>query len=101
MNCVSGDWLHRHFMDACQTYQECQIKLSAIYDQQNPFIQDNNESTHYTQGFLEEQWHKERVYYLTRNNIREAQKVELGRLLSLQEDLNDAWLVILLMFHER
>jgi hypothetical protein len=44
----------------------------------------------YTNQYFEEQWQDERNYHLN-SNTSERHEVELGRLLSLEENLRRAW----------
>jgi hypothetical protein len=69
---------------------ECEFKLSHIYDQINPFANEDAPEN-YTPAFFETQWISERSYYLNRDRLKEEQKIELGRLLALEEDLTAAW----------
>ncbi|EFP88052.2 uncharacterized protein PGTG_13856 [Puccinia graminis f. sp. tritici CRL 75-36-700-3] len=63
-------------------------KLNSICNQTNPFSEGGE---NYTQDFFQQQWILERSYYQNRNNEKAQQKLELGRLLNLEEDLNAAW----------
>ncbi|WAQ84054.1 hypothetical protein PtA15_4A505 [Puccinia triticina] len=82
------EWMNRHLDQAHAYLNECQVKLNEIYNQTNPFAE---EGECYSQAFFEQQWVLERTYYRDRNNEKVEQKLELGRLLTLEEDLNAAW----------
>ncbi|KAA1115109.1 hypothetical protein PGT21_031637 [Puccinia graminis f. sp. tritici] len=83
-----SEWMNRRLDQAHNYMNECQVKLQILYEQPNPYSEANEK---YTKHFFEEQWALERQYYEDRNHEKEEQKVELGRLLTLEEDLNKAW----------
>ncbi|PLW25542.1 hypothetical protein PCASD_23365 [Puccinia coronata f. sp. avenae] len=84
----AGDWTQRHFQQAMDTIDECEAKLANIYGQPNPF---SDPPGSYNQEFFQAQWALERDYYRNRNDQQVQKRLELGRLLSLEEDLNNAW----------
>jgi hypothetical protein len=85
---IQGDWTQRHFQQAMDTIDECEAKLANIYGQPNPF---SDPPGSYNQEFFQAQWALERDYYRNRNDQQVQKRLELGRLLSLEEDLNNAW----------
>ncbi|KAA1075235.1 hypothetical protein PGT21_031896 [Puccinia graminis f. sp. tritici] len=82
------EWMNRRLDQAHNSIIECTTKLNSICNQSNPFSEGGE---NYTQDFFQQQWVLERAYYQNRNNEKAQQKLELGRLLTLEEDLNTAW----------
>jgi hypothetical protein len=79
-------WLHNHLKKSQNVIQECTEKLEGIYTRFNHFTDET-----YTPHFFEAQWENERQYHTSRDNNRDDQKLELGRLLTLEEYLINAW----------
>ncbi|WAQ85421.1 hypothetical protein PtA15_6A49 [Puccinia triticina] len=71
---------------ALESIESCSVKLQEIYQHFNHYCDEN-----YTPQFLEAQWIAERNYYSNRDHAKEEQKLELGRLLVLEQDLIEAW----------
>ncbi|PLW51510.1 hypothetical protein PCASD_00398 [Puccinia coronata f. sp. avenae] len=82
----SAKWLHNRLKKSQNVIQECTEKLEGIYTRFNHFTDET-----YTPHFFEAQWENERQYHTSRDNNRDDQKLELGRLLTLEEDLINAW----------
>jgi hypothetical protein len=61
--------------------------LQKLQTQPNPYTPGTN----YTNEFLEHQWQQEKAYHLNSDQSSDRQKVELGRLLCLEAELNQAW----------
>ncbi|OAV86744.1 hypothetical protein PTTG_03001 [Puccinia triticina 1-1 BBBD Race 1] len=80
------DWMHEHLQLALESIESCSVKLQEIYQHFNHYCDEN-----YTPQFLEAQWIAERNYYSNRDHAKEEQKLELGRLLVLEQDLIEAW----------
>lgn len=80
------DWMHRHLQQAIDSMEECQVKLQEIYGRFNHFSDEC-----YTSQFFEAQWIAERSYYGNRDHVKEEQKIELGKLLALEQDLIEEW----------
>jgi hypothetical protein len=70
---------------------KCEAKLATIYRQRNPF---SDPTENYNQAFFQSQWALERDYYWNRNDQQVQKQLELGRLPSLEQDLNNAWQVV-------
>ncbi|WAQ89617.1 hypothetical protein PtA15_11A307 [Puccinia triticina] len=71
---------------AIDSMEECQVKLQEIYGRFNHFSDEC-----YTSQFFEAQWIAERSYYGNRDHVKEEQKIELGKLLALEQDLIEEW----------
>ncbi|WAR58589.1 hypothetical protein PtB15_5B823 [Puccinia triticina] len=71
---------------AMDSIESCYIKLQKIYQRFNHYCNEN-----YTPQFLEAQWIAERNYYSNRDHAKEEQKLELGKLLVLEQDLIETW----------
>ncbi|PLW40754.1 hypothetical protein PCASD_09338 [Puccinia coronata f. sp. avenae] len=84
----AGDWTQRHFQQAIDMINKCEAKLATIYRQRNPF---SDPAENYNQAFFQSQWALERDYYWNRNDQQVQKQLELGRLPSLEQDLNNAW----------
>ncbi|OAV99585.1 hypothetical protein PTTG_11754 [Puccinia triticina 1-1 BBBD Race 1] len=61
--------------------------LEKLYTQSNPYMPGNN----YTKEFLENQWQQEKSYHLNSDQSSDRQKIELGRLLCMEAELEQAW----------
>ncbi|WAR59523.1 hypothetical protein PtB15_11B163 [Puccinia triticina] len=79
-------WLLRHLEQALNCIVDCQSRLDLLYQSPNQYTTEN-----YTQTFLEEQWTKERNHYKNCKDDEVDQAIELGKLLSLEDELRTAW----------
>ncbi|KAH9822293.1 hypothetical protein DFH28DRAFT_1180610 [Melampsora americana] len=83
----SGQWLRRRFDNAVKVMKEAQAALTSLYAMPNPCLPGTN----YSADFFREQWVAEREAYASKEAVLLTQKLELGRLLSLQDELNLEW----------
>ncbi|EGG03473.1 uncharacterized protein MELLADRAFT_109335 [Melampsora larici-populina 98AG31] len=83
----SGKWLLARMNQAISTEQKSQTILTNIYALPNP----HKEGEKYTEEFFIEQWAAERKAMLDPKSRQEEQKLELGELLCLEDDLDIAW----------
>ncbi|KAH9809801.1 hypothetical protein DFH28DRAFT_1186335, partial [Melampsora americana] len=80
-------WLSKRFRNAMKVLREAQAVIKSLCTLPNPAQPGQN----YTAAFFRGQWTVEREAYSSKQAILMKQKLELGRLLSLQDQLNDAW----------
>ena len=86
-----GEWLRSKLDAATQKTEEAQQHLTQLHAIQNP---SGINGKQYTNEFFMQQWTQEQEYHCeTRASCRQKQKKELGRLLSLQDKLENAWYV--------
>ncbi|KAH9822518.1 hypothetical protein DFH28DRAFT_922812 [Melampsora americana] len=83
----AGKWLLARMNQAISKTQKSQTLLTNIYAQANP----HKEGKKYTEELFIEQWAAERKAMLDPKSQQEEQKLELGELLCLEDDLDIAW----------
>ncbi|EGG07133.1 uncharacterized protein MELLADRAFT_106193 [Melampsora larici-populina 98AG31] len=89
LRCVLlGLWLLRRYRNAVKVLGEAQSALNTLFQMANPALPGKN----YSALFFRSQWASEREAYASKDAIMQKQKLELGRLLSLQDELEAAWL---------
>ncbi|WAR57254.1 hypothetical protein PtB15_8B301 [Puccinia triticina] len=105
---MDGNFQHRHHRYASKDVpMEADYPSNFIPPSQIDGHQQNEETTannaqglespnqytgeNYTQIFLEEQWTKERDHYRNHKDDEADQAIELGKLLSLEDELRTAW----------
>ncbi|PLW18435.1 hypothetical protein PCASD_06709 [Puccinia coronata f. sp. avenae] len=85
----SANWLSNKLAN-CQTeYETAKKALDELHLQTNPYSSDQQQN--YTNEFLEEQWELEQRFHRNPNKTLQDNRLELGRLLSVQSKLEDAW----------
>ncbi|WAR55688.1 hypothetical protein PtB15_6B431 [Puccinia triticina] len=75
---------------AHSVYIDSIAALAKLHQEPNRHTPGSN----YTNSFFEQQWRDEQAYHVTTNQSSEQAQVELGRLLCMEEELNDAWSAI-------
>lgn len=83
----SGKWLSVRMKQAVSTLKKSQTLLTNIYALPNPYKPGHK----YTEQYLLEQWNAERSTLLDPKSQQEKQKLELGKLLCLEDELDQAW----------
>jgi len=84
---MAGHWLLKKIQYAAEVQESSTKALAQLHTLPNP----HTGSTNYSNVFFEQQWADEQAYHVNTNRTSDWQQVELGRLLCLKEDLNDAW----------
>ncbi|EFP76611.2 uncharacterized protein PGTG_02072 [Puccinia graminis f. sp. tritici CRL 75-36-700-3] len=84
---LSAKWLFEKLVYATDAVRASTIALSKLHTKPNTFLPGHN----YSNQFFEEQWQLEQQYHRRTNLSVKKQKVELGRLLCLEEALDTAW----------
>jgi hypothetical protein len=84
-----GDWFSKKLENCEETIQSSEEIIRQLHSLPNPSTPGSN----YTNAFFEQQWTLEQNYHLNFNQSRAKQREELGRLLCLQEELDEAWSV--------
>ncbi|WAQ84805.1 hypothetical protein PtA15_5A378 [Puccinia triticina] len=79
---------------ANQIHEESALALAELHRVANPHTPGSN----YTNQFFEQQWNDEQAYHVNTNRTADREQVELGRLLCLEEELNEAWYFNLSLF---
>ncbi|KAH9821918.1 hypothetical protein DFH28DRAFT_1187487 [Melampsora americana] len=81
------NWLLSRMKQAHETVQKSRTLLTNIYTLPNP-----HEPGHlYAETFLDQQWHKQKQAMVNPKVQQETQKLELGKLLCLQDEHDLAW----------
>ncbi|KAA1118377.1 hypothetical protein PGTUg99_004865 [Puccinia graminis f. sp. tritici] len=83
---MAAHWLLEKLEYAEQVHDESTLTLARLHQVPNPHTPGSN----YTNGFFDQQWRDEQAYHVNTNRSAEREQVELGRLLCLEEELNDA-----------
>ncbi|WAQ85802.1 hypothetical protein PtA15_6A431 [Puccinia triticina] len=83
-------WLLQKLEYAHSVYIDSIVALAKLHQEPNRHTPGSN----YTNSFFEQQWRDEQAYHVTTNQSSEQAQVELGRLLCMEEELNDAWSAI-------
>lgn len=86
-----GFWLLRRYRNAVKVLGEAQSALHTIFHTANPAVPGQN----YSADFFRAQWASEREAYASKEAVLQKQQLELGRLLTLQDELEAEWLVAL------
>ncbi|EGG06268.1 uncharacterized protein MELLADRAFT_106960 [Melampsora larici-populina 98AG31] len=84
----AGTWLQKRFQNAVKVSREAQSALNSLFDMDNPALPGNK----YSADFFRGQWASEREAYTSKQAVLLKQQLELGRLLSLQDELEAEWL---------
>ncbi|EGG10921.1 uncharacterized protein MELLADRAFT_59877 [Melampsora larici-populina 98AG31] len=84
----SGKWLLSKLNNANQVKKEASEGLLNLYTQRNPYDPDRQ---FYSADFLREQWILERNAQASKKHAEEQQKLELGRLLCLEQEIQKLW----------
>ncbi|KAA1083337.1 hypothetical protein PGTUg99_029010 [Puccinia graminis f. sp. tritici] len=84
---LSADWLCKKLVYATDAVRASTLALQTLHAKVNRFTPGQN----YTNQFFAEQWQLEQQYHRQTNLSVKKQKVELGRLLCLEEALDTAW----------
>lgn len=82
-----GQWLRRRFANAVNVFREAQASVTSLCAMPNPSFPGTN----YSADFFHQQWAAEREAYASKEGVLLKQKLELGRLLSLQDELIHEW----------
>ncbi|KAH9818347.1 hypothetical protein DFH28DRAFT_925835 [Melampsora americana] len=82
-----GLWLLRRYRNAVKVLGEAQSALNTLFQMANPSIPGEK----YSAEFFRSQWASEREAYESKEAVLQKQKLELGRLLSLQDELEAEW----------
>ncbi|EGF98310.1 uncharacterized protein MELLADRAFT_96026 [Melampsora larici-populina 98AG31] len=80
-------WLRRRFLNAVKVLEEAQDAVTSLCAMPNPYLPGEK----YSHEFFRGQWAAEREAYASKEAVLLKQKLELGRLLSLQDELNTNW----------
>lgn len=84
----TGDWLLRRLRHTLSTITGAQTTLEELCREKNPYQEDSN----YTLEFFSDQWKSERAANKENaKDIKIRQKIELGRLLVLEEAAHQTW----------
>ncbi|KAH9821140.1 hypothetical protein DFH28DRAFT_923571 [Melampsora americana] len=83
----SGKWLSVRMKQAVTMLKKSQTLLTNIYALPNPYKPGHK----YTKQYLLKQWNAERSTLLDPRSQQEKQKLELGKLLCLEDELDQAW----------
>lgn len=86
----SGKWLSTRMKQAVSTLNKSQTLLTNIYALPNP----HQPGRKYTEEFLLEQWKAERAAMLDPKTQQEEKKLELGKLLVQEDELDEAWKIV-------
>lgn len=89
---VTGQWLLSKLNNANRVKKESSEGLSDLYIQRNPHDLDRQ---YYSADFFREQWKLERSAHASKKVAEEQQRLELGRLLCLEEEIQKLWYVAL------
>ncbi|WAR58145.1 hypothetical protein PtB15_5B377 [Puccinia triticina] len=87
LNEMAAYWLLHKLESANQIHEESALALAELHCVANPHTPGSN----YTNQFFEQQWNNEQAYHVNTNQTADREQVELGRLLCLEEELNEAW----------
>ncbi|OAV87019.1 hypothetical protein PTTG_29615 [Puccinia triticina 1-1 BBBD Race 1] len=90
LNEMGAHWLLQKLEYAHSVYIDSIAALAKLHQEPNRHTPGSN----YTNSFFEQQWRDEQAYHVTTNQSSEQAQVELGRLLCMEEELNDAWSAI-------
>ncbi|EGG03746.1 uncharacterized protein MELLADRAFT_108932 [Melampsora larici-populina 98AG31] len=82
-----GLWLQKRYRNAVDVLMQAQSALTTLFGMANP----NQPGETYTAAFFRGQWTLEREAYESKLVVMQQQKLELGRLLSLQDELIAEW----------
>ncbi|KAH9809708.1 hypothetical protein DFH28DRAFT_1086136 [Melampsora americana] len=85
---VTAQWLVSKYQNALRVKDQASQGLSELYTQRNPHDPGRE---FYSAEFLKEQWTLERHAQVSKKHAEEKQRLELGRLLSLEEDIQQLW----------
>lgn len=77
-----GQWLFKRFQNALNVLREAQEFTITLFTTPNPAQPGHT----YSEAFLREQWNLEREAYASKKVAMQKQKLELGRLLCLQDE---------------
>ncbi|KAH9808547.1 hypothetical protein DFH28DRAFT_1195413 [Melampsora americana] len=83
----SGQWLLTRMKQAHKTVSKSRALLTNIYVLPNPYQPGHV----YTEEFFDKQWEDERQAMVSPKVQEERQKLELGKLLCLEDEHNQAW----------
>ncbi|OAV98720.1 hypothetical protein PTTG_25626 [Puccinia triticina 1-1 BBBD Race 1] len=86
LNEMAAHWLFEKLEQAETVYASSSAALEKLHTQPNLYAPGNN----YTNEFLENQCQLEKSYHLNSNQSSERQKIELGRLLCMEAELDQA-----------
>ncbi|WAQ85892.1 hypothetical protein PtA15_6A521 [Puccinia triticina] len=84
---MTANWLFKRLVYATEVVRSSTSELSKLHAKDNRFTPGQN----YTNEFFEEQWRMEQEYHCRTNLTVKKQKIELGKLLCLEEALDTAW----------
>ncbi|KAH9812911.1 hypothetical protein DFH28DRAFT_1174991 [Melampsora americana] len=88
----TGEWLSRRLNHTITTMKEAQHQLDQLCKRLNTY-DDHDEERTYTPDFFAAQWKAEREANIaTAQDIKTRQKLELGRLLCLEQRSHQVWL---------
>lgn len=82
-----GLWLIKKLKNAVLVFKEARQSLARLFQKPNPFNSGNS----YTASFLRGQWELEKKAQGSKDLIAQEQRMELARLISLEDDLREAW----------
>lgn len=82
-----GLWLIKKLKNAVLVFKEARQSLATLFQKPNPFNSGNS----YTASFLRGQWELEKKAQAFKDLIAQEQRMDLARLISLEDDLREAW----------
>ncbi|KAH9820410.1 hypothetical protein DFH28DRAFT_1121694 [Melampsora americana] len=85
---TSGHWLLSKYQNALRVKDQASQGLSELYTQRNPHDPGRE---FYSAEFFKEQWTLERNAQASKKQAEEKQRLELERLLSLEEEIQQLW----------
>lgn len=85
LSTVTAQWLRKRFQNALKVSREAQATLKSLSSTPNPAKPGQT----YSHSFLREQWEYERDAYASKEVALHKQKLELGRLLCLQDEFEE------------
>lgn len=85
-----GRWLLKNLNNAVMVFTEARGSLETLFQKMNPF----NPGDCYTAIFLRGQWELEKKSQGSKDIIAQEQRLELARLISLEDNLREAWWVL-------
>lgn len=84
---TKGCWLLKKLNNAVTVFKEAHQSLVTLFQKPNPF----DSGLCYTASFLRAQWEVEKKAQGTKDVIAQDHRLELARLISLEDDLREAW----------
>lgn len=81
-------WLVTKFRNAHKVMLAARQALDLLYQQTNPHDPEHH---FYSEDFLNNQWELEKAAQASKKEAEQKQRLELGRLLCLEDELLELW----------